>query len=71
MPASMEARMSIDFDDCTTALALLLAAVTALVSAPRSADEGYEKARALLTTIAAPDWSLVACAVGCTFPAPP
>jgi hypothetical protein len=71
MSASMEARMSIDFGNCTTAIALLLAAITALVSAPRSADEGYEKVQALLTTIAAPDWNLVACAVGCTFPAPP
>lgn len=60
-----------NFNDFTTTIALLLAAVTALVSAPRSADEGYEKARALLTTMAAPDWNLVACAVGCTFPAPP
>ena len=67
----MEARTLNNFDDCTTAIALLLAAVTALVSAPRSADEGYEKAQALLTTMAAPDWNLVACAVGCTFPAPP
>jgi hypothetical protein len=67
----MEVRMSINFDDCTTAIALLLAAVTALVGAPRSAGEGYEKAQALLTTMAAPDWNLVACAVGCTFPAPP
>ena len=55
----------------TTAIALLLAAVTALVSAPRSAGRGYEKAEALLTTMAAPDWNLVACAVGCRFPAPP
>ena len=55
----------------TTAIALLLAAVTALVSAPRSANEGYAKAQALLTTSAAPEWNLVACAVGCRFPAPP
>ncbi len=43
------------------------------VSAPRSAGEGYgEVAQALpLTTMAAPDWNLVACAVGCGFPAPP
>jgi hypothetical protein len=67
----MEARMSINFDDCTTAIALLLAAVTALVSAPRSANEGYAKAQALLTTSATPEWNLVACAVGCRFPAPP
>jgi hypothetical protein len=67
----MEARMSINFDDCTTAIALLFAAVTALVSAPRSANEGYAKAEVLLTTITAPEWNLVACAVGCTFPAPP
>jgi hypothetical protein len=67
----MEARMSPNFEDCTTAIALLLAAVTAFVSAPRSADEGYAKAQALLTTIAAPEWNLVACAVGCTFPVPP
>ena len=60
-----------NFDDCTTAIALLLAAVTALVSTPPGADEGYKKAQALLTTLAAPDWNLVACAVGCTFPAPP
>jgi len=63
--------MSISFDDCTTAIALFLAAVTALVSAPRSADEGYQKAQVLLTTMAAPEWNLVACAVGCRFPAPP
>ena len=63
--------MSINFDNCTTAIVLILAAVTSLVSAPRSAGEGYEKAQALLTTIAAPDWNLVACAVGCTLPAPP
>jgi hypothetical protein len=67
----MEARMSINFDDCTKAIALLLAAVTALVTAPRSADEEYAKTQALLTTMAAPDWNLVACAVGCAFPAPP
>jgi hypothetical protein len=67
----MEVRMSIDFDDCTTAIALLLAAMTALVTAPRSAHEGYVKAQALLTTAAAPEWNLVACAVGCAFPAPP
>jgi len=60
-----------DFDGCTTTIALLLAAVTALVSAPRSAEEGYEKVQALLTTMAAPDWNLVVCAVGCRFPAPP
>jgi hypothetical protein len=71
MPPPMEARMSINFDDCTMAIALLLAAVTAFVGAPRGADEGYEKAQALLTTMAAPEWNLVACAVGCRFPAPP
>ena len=60
-----------NLDDFNTTIALLLAAITALVSAPRSADEGYEKAQALLTTMAAPDWNLVACAVGCRFPAPP
>ncbi len=63
--------MLIDFDDCTTAIALILAAVTALVGAPRSASEGYAKAQALLTRSAAPEWNLVACAVGCRFPAPP
>ena len=60
-----------NFGDFTTTITLLLAAATALVSAPRSPDAGYEKAQALLTTMAAPDWNLVACAVGCTFPAPP
>lgn len=63
--------MSVNLNDCTTAIALLLAAVTAFVGAPRSAHEGCEKAQALLTTIAAPEWNIVACAVGCTFPAPP
>jgi hypothetical protein len=63
--------MSIDFGNCTTVIALLLAAVTALVSAPRSGNTRSEKAQALLTTMAAPEWTLVACAVGCTFPAPP
>jgi hypothetical protein len=67
----MEARMSTDFSDCVTAIALLLAAVTALVSAPRGGHEASEKAQLLLTTMAAPDWNLVACAVGCAFPAPP
>jgi len=63
--------MSIDFGDCTTAIALLFAAATALASAPRSTHEGYQKAQALLATLAAPEWNLVACAVGCSFPAPP
>jgi hypothetical protein len=67
----MEAHMSINFDDCITAIALLLAAVTALVSAPQNANEEYDKAQTLLTTSAAPEWNLVACAVGCRFPAPP
>lgn len=64
--------MSIDLSgNWTTAIALILAAVTALVSAPRSAEEGYQKAQGLLRTMAAPEWNLVACAVGCGFPAPP
>jgi hypothetical protein len=67
----MEARMSFDVGDCTTAIALFLAAVTAFVGAPRSAHEGYEKVQALMTTMAEPEWALVACAVGCRFPAPP
>jgi hypothetical protein len=68
----MEARMSIDLGgNCTTTVALLLAAVTALLSAPHSLHEGYGKAQGLLTTMAAPEWNLVACAVGCAFPVPP
>lgn len=70
-PVPMETGMPFNFSDFVTVVALLLAAVTAFVSAPRSAHEGYEKAQALLTTMAAPEWNLVACAVGCTFPAPP
>ena len=63
--------MAIDFDDCTMAIALLLATATAVVRAPRSTHEGYKKAQELLTTMSAPEWNLVACAAGCTFPAPP
>jgi hypothetical protein len=70
-PAPMETGMPFNFNDFVTVVALLLAAATAFVSAPRSAHEGYEKAAALLTTMAAPEWNLVVCAVGCTFPAPP
>jgi hypothetical protein len=70
-PPPMEADMPFNFNDFVTVVALLLAAATAFASAPRSAHEGYEKAQALLTTMAAPEWNLVACAVGCRFPAPP
>jgi hypothetical protein len=70
-PAPMETDMPFNLNDFVTVVALLLAAATAFVSAPRSAHEGYEKAEALLTTMAAPEWDLVVCAVGCTFPAPP
>lgn len=65
------AQAPIGLDDCTAAIALLLAAATALASAPRSVHEGWDKARMLLTTMAAPEWNLVACAVGCAFPGPP